>query len=829
MPVLKAKSSGNLPIPLSTFIGRESEIKDIRQLILSNRLLTLTGPGGCGKTRLALKVAQELKGEFEQHVWFVELASVADPVLVPQTIAATLNVREQSGRTLIDILVDYLSSRRLSLILDNCEHLIAACAQIAETLLQKCPHLKILATSREALGITGEVAWTVPPLSLPSKRPWTNPSSTQDAMSLYEESESVQLFVVRATTISPDFRLTLENGAWVAEICRRLDGMPLAIELAAARARSLSVQQIVQRLDDRFRLLTGGSRTAPLRQQTLASTLEWSYALLSAKEQEVLQRLSVFAGGATLDAAESVCAGRDVPAMEVLDLLSRLVDKNLVTADKSERRATRYRLLETIRQYAHEKLVETGSEGESKNRHLNYFIQWAENAEHHLIRPEQVEWLDRYEAEHDNFRAALEWCHTDASRAFSGLQLAAACGSFWRLHGYISEGRKYLSAFLSQPNAQDRTITRARALTFLANHAYLQSDYPTMRPVAEEALSIWRELGEEGKASAAFTLDLLGELETEEGNYERAPAFFQEALDIYQEINNVRGIGQIHMQFGWAAMRTGDYSKAQSHLEEFLNLAKQVEDKSDLAFAFSGLGEVAVRQGQYERAISLLEQALALNRQRGDKWGMGTQLGSLGWVALRQRDFKRMKDMLGESLAIRTEISDKGGIAWCLEKLAEAKYDQSQFQEAAKIFGHAESVRKPLRSVIDPADQPEYVRIISRLRSALGMDAFASLWAKGAAMHLEEVVDYALSDPIPSSESTHSEKEKFGGLTAREREVAALIAQGKSNREIAEAMTVGVKTIETYVTRILNKLGFDSRVQIATWAIEKGIQKREPQ
>jgi len=318
-------------------------------------------------------------------------------------------------------------------------------------------------------------------------------------------------------------------------------------------------------------------------------------------------------------------------------------------------------------------------------------------------------------------------------------------------------------------------------------------------------------------------LDLLAELETEEGNYEQALVLLREALEIYEELNHIRGIGQIHMQFGWAAMRTGDLQQAENHLEQFLQIAQQVGDHTHIAFGFSGLGEVAVRQGQYDRALTMLEQGLALNRERGDKWGTGTQLGSLGWVALRQRNYKQMNIYLEESLSLRMEISDKGGIAWCLEKLAEAQYERSQFQEAAQIFGHAESLRTPIGSVIDPADQPEYTRIISGLEFALGMDAFAAAWAEGKSMQLYDVIKLALSGSEVRAESQSTEKEKYGGLTEREREVAVWIAQGKSNREIAEAMTVGVKTIETYVTRILNKLGYDSRVHIAMWAVEKRL------
>jgi non-specific serine/threonine protein kinase len=345
-----------------------------------------------------------------------------------------------------------------------------------------------------------------------------------------------------------------------------------------------------------------------------------------------------------------------------------------------------------------------------------------------------------------------------------------------------------------------------------------------MHPIAEEALLIWRELGESGKAGAATTLDLLGELATEEGDYKLAPMYSLAALEIYQELNDQKGIAEIYMQLGWAAMRTGQYAEAKQYLHEFLDLARQVGETTHVAFAFSGLGELAIRQGQDKEAISFLNQGLELNRERGDKWGVGTLLGSLGWVALRQRDLKMMRKLLGESLAVRKEVGDQGGIAWCLEKLAEAKYAQSQFKEATRIFASAEALRAPIRSVIDPVDQPDYRRLLADLRSTLGHDAFVALWVEGKSMKLDDVIDLALSESETRVESTSTEKERFGGLTAREREVAAWIAQGKSNREIAAEMTVGTKTIETYVTRILNKLGFDSRVQIATWAIEKGLK-----
>jgi predicted ATPase/DNA-binding CsgD family transcriptional regulator len=725
----------------------------------------------------------------------------------------------------MDILISHLSAREILLFLDNCEHLIFACAEFAESILHKCPDLKILATSREVLGITGEASWTVPPLSMPHQHPWKNPAGGQEAVQYYEDFESVKLFVDRAKTVYQDFRLTTENGAWVAEICRRLDGMPLAIELAAARVRDLTVQQIAQRLDERFRLLTAGSRTAPPRQQTLLSTLDWSYALLSEQEQKVLQRLSVCAGSVTLETAESLCAGEGIQSSEVGDALFRLVSKSLVIADKPEsgqsRFLPRYHLLETIRQYAFERLAASAEMEEAKNRHLNYFLQWAEAAEPHLSGPQQLLWLELYESEHDNLRAALDWCKADKSRAKEGLRLVNACSHFWRLRGYLSEGRTHIANALSQLPDQKDTEALAHALFWSASLAYLQSDYPATRSLGEQSLELWRELDPPDKSKLADTLDLLGELATEEGDYATAPSYFIEALEIFRKLEDPRGIGDMLMQLGWAYMRMGDYEQAAPLMEESLQLFREIRHVSLIGFALGGLGELAIRQGQYERAITFLEESLAIRKQHGHKWGVGATLGSLGWIALQQQDIKQMKALLGESLSVRIEIGDQGGIAWCLEKLAEAKYDQSRFDEAAKIFGHAQVLRAPIGSVIDPADQPEYDRIISELRRALGKDAFAGLWAAGAAMRLEEVVKCALSDratePIPT------EKEKFGGLTAREREVAALIAQGKSNREIARAMTVGTKTVETYVTRILNKLGFESRVQIATWAVEKRL------
>ncbi len=479
----------NLPVQLSTFIGRKNEIAEVIQWLATHRLVTLTGEGGCGKTRLAMQTASIMLQKFAGGVWLIEFAPVVDPVFVVQVTAAAVGVREQPACPLSETLADHLRHRPALLLFDNCEHLLAACAQLATTLLQSCPDLHILATSREPLGVAGEVAWGVPPLSLPEPQPWQDPASSNAALAVYEQSEAVRLFIARAMAVSPSFALSIENGAWVAEICRRLDGMPLAIELAAARVRALSVREIAQRLDDRFRLLTGGSRTAPPRQQTLAATLDWSYRLLVEAERTVLQRLAVFAGGCTLAAAEAVCADETVGADAVLDLLAHLVDKSLVVADRKDD-GTRYRLLETVRQYARERLLESGEVEQVRERHCTYFVAWAEQADTHIDKPSEPAWLRGFEAEHDNLRAALEWCRGDEPRAATGLRLAAACARFWNLRAYLSEGTAQLVTALSRTGAQAPTAARAWALLQLAAILYKRSDYEALRPYAEEALSI---------------------------------------------------------------------------------------------------------------------------------------------------------------------------------------------------------------------------------------------------------------------------------------------------------------------------------------------------
>jgi non-specific serine/threonine protein kinase len=825
---------GNLPTPLSSFIGREHELAEVKRLLSDYRMLTLIGSGGSGKTRLAIQVAQDLGAEFPDGIWFVDLAALSDPHLVVHVTASILNVREQADIPVVSSLTVHLRPRAMLLLLDNCEHLIEACARLSKTLLETCPDIRLLTTSREPLGVPGETVWIVPPLTLPEPQPWRSPSSGQGSLSIYEQSEAIRLFVTRASAASPNFKLTPQNAPWVANICRRLDGAPLAIELAAARLRAFSARQIAERLDDRFLLLTGGPRTAPARQQTLEAALDWSYALLSQEEQWVFLQLTVFSSGWTLAAAERVCAGA---AQDLMMVLASLVDKSLVVVDRYLDEA-RYRYLETIRQYGAQLLAEAGETDQVRSRHLDYFTRWTEQADSHLSGPDQSTWLERFNLEHDNLRSALDWSQAAESRAEQGLRLAAACGFFWKIRGYLTEGRARLLAALEWEASRGPALPRARALLRAGNIAYLQSDYPLTRTLLTDALSISRSLGPPGKPELAEALDLLGELATEVGEYKQASAFFEEALAIYRALQDQQGIAGMLMQLGWAAMRTGDYRYASTLLEECLPLFRKLGNARLLGLALAGLGELAVRQGAFDRANTLLKQSLALRQELGDRWGIAASLGSLGWLALLQRDFTRMADLLGNSLAIRLEIGELSGTAWSLEKLAEAAslqarnlpnpHRQRGYQRAACLYGAAQALRQPLNSMIDSADLPEYESTLELLRTGLGRQAFDAAWAEGSAMPLQEIVSLALNPWVTPQDlaalpDAQAAKAKYGGLTPRERQAAYLIAQGKSNREIAGAMFVRVKTVETYITRILNKLGFDSRVQIATWVLEVGL------
>jgi len=729
-------SPNNLPVQITSFIGRKQEIREVKQILSEERLLTLTGPGGSGKTRLAVQIASEMLKDFH-GVFFVALAPIMDPGLVASTIAQTLGLSETPGRSILDSLKEYLRSKSLLLLLDNFEQVISAASLISE-LLAACSKLKILITSREALRVSGEHEYLVPPLPLPN----LTQISSLDSLSQYA---SVQLFIQRARAVKSDFHITNETAPAVAEICHRLDGLPLAIELAAARVKLLPPRAMLERLDvsghSRLEFLTGGGRDLPARQQTLRNAIAWSYDLLEESEQKLFRRLSVFVGGCTYEAVQNVTM--EPPArLSILDQLGSLLDKSLLREMEGQQGEPRFVMLEVLREFGLEQLEASDEEQMIRRRHASFFLELAEQSETGTERPEQILWMDRMEQEHGNLRVALEWSKTADDGGELCLRLASALGYFWEVHGHFNEGRERLSAILQMQGAQRRTVARTRLLARAAELAYRQSDYAATVELAEESLDICREIGDrQGIASALIKL---GNAATESGDYEAASAHLEEALAIWRELDDKHGIARALISLGWISLRTGEYPEANARLGEALSLSRELGDTRSMGFEHSGLGEVALRQGDYGRARRLLEESLDLRRQLGNKWGVGVSLGTLGWVAIRQGDWDRALAYLRESLEVRQEIGDRGGSAWCLERLAEVALEQGGPEKALRLLSAAAALRISIGSVIDPADQEEYQNRRLALRAQLGGERFTAIWNEGRSLTLEQAIAYAL-------------------------------------------------------------------------------------
>jgi len=773
----------NLPIALTSFVGRAREVAEARRMFGTGRLLTLTGAGGSGKSRLALAVAAELVSHYPDGVWLVELAPLAEGALVPEAVAAALGVHKEPHRPLAATLVEALQARTLLLVLDNCEHLISACAELAEQLLSACPGLSVLATSREALGVAGEIAWRVPRLSLP------DPMTTARA-ELLERSEAVQLFVDRAGLALPTFTLTDAHAPAVAEVCRRLDGIPLAIELAAARVKLLTVEQLAVRLNDSLRLLTSGSRTAVPRHQTLRAAIDWSYDLLSGPEQALFRRFSVFAGGWTLEAAEAV-GGEGA-----LELLAQLVDKSLVAVEAQDGQTARYQLLDTVRQYGLEKLGRAGEAEAIAHRHAQFFLELAQAAEPELTGPQQGLWLDRLEAEHDNLRQALAWAQTPAGEAELGLQLAASLGHFWDMRGYLGEGRRSLEALLAR--VATRTAVRAkaldeagwlaysqgdnsaahalheeslliwrelgdvqgiaRALSNLGNAAWRQADYTTARRFHEESLKLQRELG--AKRGVAASLHNLGMVAWHQRDYAAARALFEESLALKRELGDKWGIATSLNALGVITFEMGDVAAARPLYLESVKLAQELGDKVEIAMALTNLGEVALVQGDYKEARERLAASLVLKRELGNQWGIANSLSILGLVGLGQGDTGVAGSLFAESLSLRRSLDDRRGIAHCLAGLAGVAWAQAQPERAARLLGATEGLLDALGSRLEVADRALYDRHVEALRESLSADQLAVAWAGGRALSLEAAISEALraaepplSPPAPAMET----------------------------------------------------------------------------
>jgi predicted ATPase/class 3 adenylate cyclase len=686
----------NLPIQLTNFIGRAREIAEIKRLLGAARLVTLTGSGGAGKTRLALQVAADVVEGYPEGVWLAEFAPIAAPALVPKTVASALNVPEQPTRDMIETLVDALRPKALLLVLDNCEHLLAACGDLAVALLRNCPRVRILATSREGLGVPGESLWRVPSLSMPEDIRHLPPS---EELVLYD---AVRLFIDRAVAAAPGFIVTNENAPAVAQVCQRLDGIPLAIELAAARVKVLAVEQIAVRLDDRFRLLTGGSRIVLPRQQTLRAAIDWSYNLLSEPERVLLRRLAVFAGGWTLEAAEAICGGGGVEADQVLDLLTSLVDKSLVLAE-THRGEARYRLLETLRHYGWDQLFTIREATEIQKRHRTWYVGLAERAEARMHGPEQTTWLNGLEVEHDNLRAALGWSATEADDAETALRLAAALGVFWDLHTHYGEGRKWLEAALDR-SCNIKSTARVKALW-------------------EAGALVWRQ-----------------------GDYARALALCDESFALARELGDQTDLAMALMWRGLATMRQGDFDAAAALYEESLEVSRKLENKYSMAITLAQIGMLVGRRGDYAKAVVLCEESLATFRTVGGKWGIAYALRTTGHVVRLLGDLERAADLYRESLALFGEAGDKRVATECIEGLALIASAQGNAERTARLFGAAEAARDTFGITSPRPEAGNQEHFWAAIRERPESTAFGAARAEGRAMTLEQAIEYAMNE-----------------------------------------------------------------------------------
>jgi len=729
----------NLPIQTTSFIGRGKELADVRALLGRTRLLTLTGSGGTGKSRLSLQVAADYLEETSDGVWLVELAPLSDPALVVQAVAAVLSVREEAGAPLLQTLIKTLKSKRLLLILDNCEHLLSAAAALADALLKACPQVTILASSREGLGVSGEQAYRIPSLELPPA-PGTAHSTPPDASAAFQ-FDSVRLFADRASLVKSDFLLTDANAPAVASLCYRLDGIPLALELAAARVRAMAVEQIDARLHDRFRLLTGGSRTALPRQQTLRALIDWSYDLLTRTEQTMLCHLAVFAGGWTLEAAETVCADDTIEAWEVLDLLTALVDKSLVVFEEHADQS-RYRLLETVRQYAREKLLESGQSESGHRRHRDYFLDLAQTAKRHITGSEQGYWFQKLESEHDNLRAALDYCQSSPEGAEAGLQMASALQEFWWTHSHLREGRERLAALLTRPEAQAPTLARAGALNGAGALAFFQGEYAEAKRLYEQSMACYRELKD--TRGLANTGNNLGNIALIQGDTAAAQTFYEEALTNYQAVNDRAGTMHAFCNLGNTAYMRSDYEAARPFYTQGLALAREVGNTQGIANILLNLGSLAHMQQDHETARSLFEEALTMMRRQGNKIGMTSTLSNLATIAVESADYPAARAFMQEGLTLCLEIRSRyEGLANLIACALLARTRQDRLQ-AAQLYGAAEALQTSSGISPTPKEQESREHAHAELQASMDPVDYADAYAAGQNMNFEEALSYAL-------------------------------------------------------------------------------------
>ena len=759
----------NLPIPLTSFIGRNKDIGLIKQRLAGHRLVTLIGAGGIGKTRLSQEVAGQLVGDYANGVWLVELASLGDPALVPQTVAAVFGLQQGTTvRAMVETLVHFLRAKTVLLILDNCEHLLDACAQLADQLLKHCPDLKILATSREALGIIGEALYQVPSLTIPEIQPI-------ESIEKLNDYESVRLFDERAQLVQMDFALTRENASSVAQICSRLDGIPLAIELAAVRVQMFSTEQIASQLNQCFHTLTGGSRTALPRHQTLQASIDWSWHLLYDPEQILLRRLSVFAGGFTLEAAGQVCAGNGIESRQIIGLVSQLVMKSLVVANQDVGRQRRYRLLETIRQYARERLVESGEEENIRTRHLNYYLQLSEQAEPALKGHEQLEWYARVTNERDNVRAALEWA--DKTDVEAGLFISGRLWRYWR-DVDLREGERWLKKFLETPDSRRQLHARAGALYAYGIILHLTEQYALLEKTAGECLALVRALGDRGGEidallilsrfrsatndrdeigllqqamllseslgdtwRQAFVLSHLGWSIRED--YQQRISYMKKAVSLFRKAGDIGLLEDCLGILGNFELLGGDIPSAQEHLEEAMRLSQNPHRTGDMTF-LAALARLESIKGNFEKAGALLEKSIANASESGNRNNYLWYLAVLGHLSVHHGQTARAREIFFETTQEFLKDENIVGVCYSLEGMAGLFVATDRPEVATRLIGCADTVRKKINDLRPRLEQADVDKIIAACLANMGEVALSDAYDEGQKMSLDGAVEYAL-------------------------------------------------------------------------------------
>jgi len=799
----------NLNPPLTPLIGRERELQQIATALGAHRLVTLAGTGGVGKTRLARAEAEQLLTNYPDGVWMVELSRLSSADIIPLTIAGALGVTLASTDDDLEALSEVLQARRLLLVLDNCEHLIDACARCVERLLQRCPHLTTLTTSREPLRVAGEVVLRVQALGLPA-------SLELDAIA---GTSAVQLFLDRARLVEPEFSMTPGNAPAIASICRAVDGLPLAIELAAARVAMFSVEQLAERLRDPLPVLTGGGRTVEPRQQTLQATLDWSFDLLDLPEQLLLVRLSVFAGGWTLEAAEQVCADDAVAKRDVLSLLAQLVDKSLVDVRAGDE-AVRYHLLETVRQYAWERLAKTGDAKRLGERHAAHFLALAEAAEPELAGARQHAWLERLERDHDNLRAALEWA-AERERFEVEARLCAALWRFWGYRSHIIEGERRLAHALAQTaEGEVGTHLRARLLHGAGALASDRGDLERSASLSRQALALLEEVGD--RPRAATTLHILGIVASFHNDYAEAARRYEQSLHIREQLDDTLGIAASLQALGNVAREQGDLARSNALLERSLALQREIRNTRGVAFALISLGVNALDAGDYEHAVTYSAESLELFEALGDKARAAIVLNNLGYATHFQGDYQQAARFHARCLRMAQETGDQRAVAYGFEGVATAVALQGAGVQgarlAARLYGAADTLRVALDIPLPPADYALNERSIIAARNTLGETAFAAAWAEGEALELEQAIEEAAAaDSTPTQPNADTSAPL---ISRREREVIALLAEGCTNRQIAAELGLAPRTVDTHVGNILRKLGLSTRQEVAAWAAQ---------